>query len=300
MINNTLSAPFPLPVTFSSSPLPSTFSGTPQQFLDAIVARLSINSQDQLSFFTNASVAPSSNVGPWLNGQTWYVWDDTSGTYIPLILTSQSKGYIAQQLPPDPTIYTFWIKLDSNGNPLGIYYYYSQNWVDIYSQVFAQYSTTEQVNQILQNGTSSYPARMIMAGSFGIPIDTNAHKNNFDQILIDPNSCCDAGNARYIAKVAGVYSVSSHVQLDNNGGTPASMEISIITAINGNPTGKNLQTNGDGTPSPTGQRWYVSVNGLVQLNVNDYIEIWISADDTVNTGSLTASNASFDIFLVAS
>lgn len=76
-----------LPVTFRSAPLPSTWRGTPRELQDAITARLTIETQTELALFVTGSVAPVTNVGPWLkDGVTWYVWDDGSGSYIPEIL----------------------------------------------------------------------------------------------------------------------------------------------------------------------------------------------------------------------
>lgn len=72
-----------VPVTFKAAPLPFNFSGTPQQFLDAVVARLSLESGESIGFFVIGSTAPTSNVGPWLkNGTTWYVWNVATGAYV--------------------------------------------------------------------------------------------------------------------------------------------------------------------------------------------------------------------------
>lgn len=74
-----------LPLTFSASALPAGATYTPQQFLDAIVARLSINSEENYSIITVSNTLPTSNIGPvLLGGLEWYVWDPTSGAYIPI------------------------------------------------------------------------------------------------------------------------------------------------------------------------------------------------------------------------
>lgn len=75
----------PLPVTFKSAPLPFNFSGTPQQFLDAIVARLYLESGTTAVLISSGPVLPTSDQGPFLlNGNTWYVWDPISGSYVPI------------------------------------------------------------------------------------------------------------------------------------------------------------------------------------------------------------------------
>lgn len=56
--------------------------------MDAIVARLSLETQAQLTLFVTGSVAPTSNMGPWLkDGNTWYVWDSVTGAYVPQTIT---------------------------------------------------------------------------------------------------------------------------------------------------------------------------------------------------------------------
>jgi len=81
-----------LPVTFRASPLPSDFRGTPQAFMDAIVARLSLETQSQLNLFVAGNVAPTSDMGPWLkDNNTWYVWDAGSGAYVPQTIVWKSE-----------------------------------------------------------------------------------------------------------------------------------------------------------------------------------------------------------------
>lgn len=126
-----------LPFIFRISPLPSNFKSNPQGFANAIVARLSAESEVEIAVFVTGSVEPSSNVGPWLkDGTTWYVWDDVTAAYIPQILEASSLGYIAQQSEPDPAFYTFWIELDGTGKAQSIQYYSAGAWHDVYEDTF--------------------------------------------------------------------------------------------------------------------------------------------------------------------
>lgn len=78
-----------LPVSFRSSPLPYNWSGTPNDFLSALTARLYIESEQQIALINAGSVAPTSDVGPWLkDGVEWYVWNPISGTYVPQTITA--------------------------------------------------------------------------------------------------------------------------------------------------------------------------------------------------------------------
>lgn len=80
--------PTPLPVTFRGSPLPSDFKGTPQQLWEAMVARLTMDTQETLALFGTGAVLPTSDEGPFLlNGVEWYVWDSGTGAYVPATIS---------------------------------------------------------------------------------------------------------------------------------------------------------------------------------------------------------------------
>jgi hypothetical protein len=65
--------------------LPEGFCGTPQELAQAIADRLIIQANPFNSSFATGSVAPTSNIGPWLKDcEEWYVWDDATGQYIPM------------------------------------------------------------------------------------------------------------------------------------------------------------------------------------------------------------------------
>lgn len=76
--------PTPLPITITSSPLPADFTGTPQELMDAIVARLQFETQAALALFGTGTVLPTSDEGPFLlDGNKWYVWSAVAGAYVP-------------------------------------------------------------------------------------------------------------------------------------------------------------------------------------------------------------------------
>lgn len=73
-----------LQLRFRSHPLPDDWNGDVWEFQDALTERLVAESGDQIGLFVTGSTAPTSNMGPWLkDGEGWYFWDDTTGTYIP-------------------------------------------------------------------------------------------------------------------------------------------------------------------------------------------------------------------------
>lgn len=275
-----------LPVTFRASPLPSTFRGTPQQIMDAMVARLSIEGQDELSFFVTGSVAPSSNVGPWLkNGVTWYVWDDVTGAYIPEILEFKSLRYIVQQAAPSHIDYTLWIETNGSGQAIAIKTYSNGAWRDIYEDRFVK---LEAVN----------PVGVKLTGTQLLDVDTSIHKVLFNQVMFDAGAVYDSANSKYVAAISGIYRITSNLQVDNGTAVAADMELAISALVNDAP-GTFGPSSGESTPSPNGARWYPGVNGLVQLLVGDSVSIWLSGNDGVNTGNVQiASSSQFYVELV--
>lgn len=68
-----------------ASQLPPDFNGDPQEFFEALVERMEIQSPVGTNFFVVGDAEPSSNQGPWLkNGDRWYVFDVDLGKYVPI------------------------------------------------------------------------------------------------------------------------------------------------------------------------------------------------------------------------
>lgn len=289
-----------IPLTFRLSPLPNQ-TMTPQQFADAIVARLTAESTNTISFFAAGSVAPTSNVGPWLkDNTTWYVWSDSAGAYVPQTISSGSLGYIAQQAPgPDHTTYTFWIQLDSVGKAQSIQYYSAGAWHDIYEDKFAEYSTTTQMNTAIAAAVggafNAYPAAADENGvPQTVPISGVDTKIVLADAYINPDGRFDATLSRYNAPVAGVYRVSMFAQVDNAGGVSALMQI----LLNAYKNGAFIEGHGTAVPTPPGDRWWPSWTALIQLAANDYVEVFANATDGTNASNVTFTTTTFSIELV--
>ena len=102
-----------------AAPLPPDFEGDPQDFADALVERMQIQSPAGTNFFVVGSVEPSSNVGPWLkDGTKWYVFDVTTGRYVPAdISDSATQVFVVSSIEPDePTgdAPTIWLRAVNN------------------------------------------------------------------------------------------------------------------------------------------------------------------------------------------
>ena len=81
-----------------SAPLPADFEGTPQEFFEALVERMEIQSPVGTNFFVVGDVEPANDQGPWLkNGNQWYVFSASAGGYVPLDISASTAT-----LAPDP------------------------------------------------------------------------------------------------------------------------------------------------------------------------------------------------------
>lgn len=133
--------PNTLPLIVQMGALSLNFQGTPQQFADAIAARLSIVTQQALALFVSGTTEPSSDAGPWYNTSTdpgiWYGWDPVLGNYQPLPVADVSLKYVLSDSAPDPLLYQLWVKLSGAGKALGTYTYYNGAWHDIYEDIIA-------------------------------------------------------------------------------------------------------------------------------------------------------------------
>jgi hypothetical protein len=93
----------PLPVTVQIAPLDPAFRGTPQDLVDAIEERITIETDENAAVIATGSTAPTSNIGPWLkDGNTWYVWNELTGSYVPQILELLPGVNIYDALNPKP------------------------------------------------------------------------------------------------------------------------------------------------------------------------------------------------------
>lgn len=97
-----MSALFQTNLVVVAAPLPADFEGNPQEFFEALVERLSIQSPVGTNFFVVGDVEPSTNQGPWLkNGNKWYVFDEDLAVYVPIdISDSLPQFYVVSDSEP--------------------------------------------------------------------------------------------------------------------------------------------------------------------------------------------------------
>lgn len=115
----------PFPVTITAKALPLGFKGNLQETLNAFAESLSATVQPVFITGQLGGTTPSSNIGPWANGNEWWFWDSNpnSPTYRTYVPSEQGVpvGTIAiwggQGTP------TNWLLCDGSAVPIkGIYY----------------------------------------------------------------------------------------------------------------------------------------------------------------------------------
>lgn len=288
-----------LPLVIQLGALPPSVQWTPQQLGDALVARMSIVTSQSYALFVTGSTAPTSNVGPWFKtpDNEWYGWSDTAGAYVPISIVQASLGYIISSAAPDPLIYQFWIETTVGGSPLAIKIYYSGAWVDVYATTFASYSTTTQMNAAIAAAVSgaSFPVYPAKAGILAAQtIDIN---NTYQQLTLNVTSInpvpapFNIVSYRYIAPAAGIYQFAFKAQIDDASSTPATLEINVAVYKNGVLLEGSEASQVNATPS----RWVADLTSMVSLAANDYLEMFVKAEDGVNTGDIEVLNVSFTV-----
>jgi hypothetical protein len=82
-------------IKFTADPLPTDFSGTLQDFQDRFLLNLR-GSIDETQVLTGqiGGPPPTQDVGPWLNGTTWHIWNGSE--YVPSMVKIGGAGYVVQ------------------------------------------------------------------------------------------------------------------------------------------------------------------------------------------------------------
>jgi hypothetical protein len=141
------------------------------------------------------------------------------------------------------------------------------------------------------SGTSN-PSIASMASSQSVAVDGVGHTLAFNSSEYDPFARYNTSTRRYTAPIAGAYLITANTQVDNVSGTAATMELSLTAVKNGATV---LRAAGVAVSSPPGGRWYPQLNTTVVLALGDTVEIQLTAEDGIDTGTVTVSNSDWSI-----
>jgi hypothetical protein len=79
-------------ITFTADPLPDDFSGSLQDFQNRFLANLHGTIQDTAVLIGQVGGSkPTSNIGPWLNTDIWYIWNGDD--YVPTTIKIGGNQY---------------------------------------------------------------------------------------------------------------------------------------------------------------------------------------------------------------
>lgn len=184
-------------------------------------------------------------------------WDPTTTYYVGDLV----------RIPGTPAIFASLLDANTNNNPATD----TNNW---------------------SGSAGSYPGAANTGGAQSLAVNGVGHKVLLNTAYINPNGAWVNANSNYIAPVVGNYDVTAMLQVDNNTGTAATMELSLRAVKNGVTV---LLAGGESVASPPGGRWYPKIAGMVSLAAGDTLEIQLSATDGVNTGAVTVSNSNCSV-----
>lgn len=89
-------------IAFTADPLPPDFSGTLQDFQTRFLLNLTGTiSESQVLIGQVGGARPETNLGPWLNNDSWYVWNGSE--YVPSSVRVGGGGYVVK-LGSDTTV----------------------------------------------------------------------------------------------------------------------------------------------------------------------------------------------------
>lgn len=266
-----MAAPTRLILRFT--PFPPGFQGDLSKYNRALIDRIEVLSPYAGLQWQIGGIKPTSNVGPWLNdlGQP-FVWDETLKDYKPMDI-SLSLGSFAGDFAALQALVA--------NRPT-------------YAEMNAAIAAA--ISGATPPDANTYPAAADAGPTYNqiVLIDATVHKINLNSAYINADGRFDAVNSRYLAPVHGFYRFSMYSQVDNSTGVSASLEVSLKLFVNGT----ERASQGYGSKSPPGDRWWPGFSGLIELSVNDQVEVWFYAQDGVNTGNLTVSDTNFAIELV--
>lgn len=93
------------PFVIVASPLPADFLGDPQEFFEALVERMQIQSPSGIAFFVISDTEPNGNQGPWVrHGNQWWFFNADKGGYRPQDISPSLHVFlVGPDVPPAPT-----------------------------------------------------------------------------------------------------------------------------------------------------------------------------------------------------
>ncbi len=291
--------------TLTLAPMPVNFNGTPQEFATALVNRLTITPTIPWSSFVLSGSIPAYDTGPILYNagsgfKEWRVWDTDTSSYT--TLTVNGAALVAGSIPLSKLATDV-----ANAKEVLIY--------DVSGVPSSVGGTTGQTLQMGAGGPEfvtvaapSAPVHCPVAAEKTTPqvlsVDGSQTKVLFSNEINDPDDVYDPTTSDYTAPTAGLYFITSTIQIDSSSGGSdnSTLEITAWAGVDavvgyGNIVGQSQAT----PPNTNAKRTTVTFSGLMSVSAGWKINSWISATQATPSGTtVSIYNARTSIFRIQS
>jgi hypothetical protein len=270
----------PSPVTFdvSTSSLPAGWKGDPQALNQAIAERLVVTPSEPWSSFVRGSVAPTSDVGPWLTDEgEWKVWSTEAGAYVPLVVDGGAVKDASVAVAALAAV---------------------QAKAVLVSDADGKVSTlTGTAGQVLEVDAAGKPAFVTPQVSFfdvtlsvdqTYPSDETQQIVNFDTVVAQGGVAFDTAGHKLPVPAGSVWWVSLRLQVENTSGNAVQVQHNAIVEAVGLGSIGGLKNYSDVMP-----RDGVNVSGLLYVPSASHLVVKLSTvcNPSVLTGFKVAANS---------
>ncbi len=246
--------PSPTRLIVRGAPLPPTFKGTLNQFYQAMLDRLEVLSPFGQLQFQVGGVQPTSNVGPWLkDGTEWYVWDESTKTYVPITINPASITAI---------LASYYTKTEIDTN----FYTAAETDVAIAAAIGGIVIPSAVAGQNLFKAKPSGNQDIVHGGAGIIQVDVA-----LGTTIFDPDS--DFGSSIFTAPANGYYEFRAAIQVFLAAGAPSR----LISYGSFSTSGGQLNPLSNDDDTVTGQRFHTG-STVFQLTAGDTVKLVLTSD----------------------
>lgn len=253
----------PAPITFdvTCAAFPPGFAADPQGQAYATAERLTITPSEPWCAFTRGSVAPTSDIGPWLTDEgEWKTWSDEAGMYVPLVLdggalkpASVALASLAAVTPKSVMV------SDANGKPAALA------------------GTAKQILQLDASGAPAFVSPQLvyfdvsLAGNQVYPSDESQNVVLFDTVQSQGGVAFDPVNHRVAAPAGSLWFVYCRLQIENVNNDAVQVQHNVFVDASGATAVGGLLNYSNVQP-----RTGVSVSGLLWCPTDTFLQAKIS------------------------
>jgi hypothetical protein len=257
--------PSPVEFNVSMGTIPPNFTGGTQALANLIASLLRISPNQDWNSFVVSSALPTSNVGPALkDGREWYVWDQSSGAYVPLTINGTAMTTATLPLSALAAVTPYAALVSSSTGA-----------------VAAAAGSSGQV--LTSNGTASAPSfkAPLTGNNFSVTKNADQLYNSdgstvlvvFDTVVSSAGLTFDTANSRFTCVEAGTYFFGASFQVDQRNGSWTQVQRVGLIAVNSSASPNSVT---DVVGTETGRRTSVRPSGVFVLAAGDHVYCYVS------------------------